>query len=511
MGRITLTSSPNSTETVNEYNQDNRLSSIVSYSDKSEALSSFAYTYDGIGNKLSMTDENGDITSYQYDKLYRLIGVNYPDIVGNSKGTGKNKGSDKGKGKKIGHAKGQDPATEPPAYAGYSYDPVGNRLSMTNDRQTLYYQYNEANQLLREGDTVYNYDVNGNRIGKADENGEARYIYNANNLLVEFTAPDGETTGYGYDGVGRRAYKNKGETITESYLYDGLEVLQEVSGPNSQKVTAYYRANGRIVTQQKYNISQDNGGEYQHRPEGRRLFYTYDALGSVASLSNHKGKLETRYIYDVFGEVLAGDLTENPYAFTGKRFDAESDLYHFHFRQYDATVGVWTTPDPIGILVGINLYSYVANNPTNRIDFLGLTQSAGELGVGNPGSYGGENTSESMYGDNGLGTGNGWGDDSNGFIGSLFDILEKIWSLPNTICDITINVEIPLYPPNTIPAESPPAIHITIDVNLNLDIDPDALNTLTRTLMELKDLHDDPDTVTEIDIRNEQPTQGCEE
>jgi RHS repeat-associated protein len=90
-------------------------------------------------------------------------------------------------------------------------------------------------------------------------------------------------------------------------------------------------------------------------------------------------------VYDVFGEVLAGDLTENPYAFTGKRFDLESELYHFHFRQYDAKVGVWTTSDPIGILGGINSYSYVQNNPTNKIDILGL-----HLGPEGPGEGPGE-------------------------------------------------------------------------------------------------------------------------
>jgi RHS repeat-associated protein len=70
--------------------------------------------------------------------------------------------------------------------------------------------------------------------------------------------------------------------------------------------------------------------------------------------------------------VLAGNLAENPYAFTGQRLDPESDLYHFHFRKYDAEVGVWATADPIGILGGVNLYQYVESNPINFNDWLGL-------------------------------------------------------------------------------------------------------------------------------------------
>jgi RHS repeat-associated protein len=76
--------------------------------------------------------------------------------------------------------------------------------------------------------------------------------------------------------------------------------------------------------------------------------------------------------------VLAGDLTNNTYAFTGQRLDPESNLYHFHFRQYDAEVGVWTTRDPAGVLGGVNVYEYVFGNPINNIDFLGLKCDLGQ-------------------------------------------------------------------------------------------------------------------------------------
>ncbi len=149
-------------------------------------------------------------------------------------------------------------------------------------------------------------------------------------------------------------------------------MLQEVTGNNANKITAYYRVNGRIISQQKYNVSQGNNNGYQNRPNGRQLFYGYDGLGSVAALSNHQGKLKTCYQYDAFGEVLAGDLSDNQYTFTGKRLDPESNLYHFHFRNYDAEAGVWTTADPIGVLGGVNLYQYVKSNPVNFRDWLGL-------------------------------------------------------------------------------------------------------------------------------------------
>jgi len=35
--------------------------------------------------------------------------------------------------------------------------------------------------------------------------------------------------------------------------------------------------------------------------------------------------------------------------------------------------GRYLTPDPVGLNGGINLWTYVSNNPVNRIDFFGLT------------------------------------------------------------------------------------------------------------------------------------------
>jgi hypothetical protein len=47
-------------------------------------------------------------------------------------------------------------------------------------------------------------------------------------------------------------------------------------------------------------------------------------------------------------------------------------MYYFPFRQYRPSVGQWVTRDPIGMVDGPNLYSYVEGNPVQRVDRLGL-------------------------------------------------------------------------------------------------------------------------------------------
>ena len=348
---VIRTTHPNNTETIQEYDDDNRLSSIATYGDREGTLSSFTYTYDAVGNKLAMTEENGDITSYQYDDLYRLTSVDYPLREWEPELTEeeKNNGTLNGKGNKKGHFKNIcDETTDClPSAVSYVYDSVGNRVSHTNDWQTVEYQYNSANQMLQAGTVEFRYDENGNRIQKSDSGEVANYFYNYDNMMDQVDSPNGESTGYGYDAMNRRVYKVDQDGNTTNYLYDGIEVLQEISGKLTQKIATYYRANGRILTRQEFNVSQGDNDSYQNRPTGRQLYYSYDGLGSVASLSNHDGNLQTRYHYDVFGEMTGGDITENPYTFTGKRFDEESGMYKFHFRQYDPGTGVWTTPDPI--------------------------------------------------------------------------------------------------------------------------------------------------------------------
>jgi len=81
------------------------------------------------------------------------------------------------------------------------------------------------------------------------------------------------------------------------------------------------------------------------------------------------------YGYDAFGNVVVTGTISQPFAFTGREYDAETSMYFYRARYYDPAVGRFVTKDPIGFAGGVNLYNYVGNAPITWVDPLGLART----------------------------------------------------------------------------------------------------------------------------------------
>ena len=93
-------------------------------------------------------------------------------------------------------------------------------------------------------------------------------------------------------------------------------------------------------------------------------YYHFDGLGSVVALSNTNSEVVETYSYDVFGEPTIRDANGdeiadsnfgNPYMFTGRRIDPETDNYYYRARYYKPSIGRFLQPDPIGYSDGLNM------------------------------------------------------------------------------------------------------------------------------------------------------------
>jgi RHS repeat-associated protein len=102
-------------------------------------------------------------------------------------------------------------------------------------------------------------------------------------------------------------------------------------------------------------------------------YYHYDGLGSVRQLRSQRGGLSAYYTYDSFGNVIASDSVPgsaaNPCGFTGQQQFGEADsLVFLKARYYKPSIGRFINRDPVGYRGGLNLYTYVSNNPINYTD-----------------------------------------------------------------------------------------------------------------------------------------------
>ena len=78
--------------------------------------------------------------------------------------------------------------------------------------------------------------------------------------------------------------------------------------------------------------------------------------------------------YGPFGELLraTGPMAKaNPFRFSTKYQDDETDFLYYGVRYYNASIGRWLSRDPMEEDGGDNLYGFVGNDPTDVADSLG--------------------------------------------------------------------------------------------------------------------------------------------
>ena len=96
-------------------------------------------------------------------------------------------------------------------------------------------------------------------------------------------------------------------------------------------------------------------------------------MGTPQQLTDQAGEVVWQVQYRTYGSVVKYELerVENNIRFPGQYYDAETGLHYNRHRYYHAGVGRFVCQDPIGLVGGINLYSYT-HNPITWMDPMGL-------------------------------------------------------------------------------------------------------------------------------------------
>jgi len=316
LGRLVGVDRPNGVSDALTYDLANQLISRVA-SRSGSALTSAAYTYDASGRRISLADPAGT-HAYAYDSGGRLVSASHPAASGIANET-------------------------------YSYDAVGNRLSSADSATNT---YDSADRLTTDASFDYTYDAKGRLVSRRDRTSGATttFTWSADDLLLAVHNPDGTTTSYRYDPLGRRIEVNDAGVLTR-YAYDGTNVRLEYDGSNA------------IVA--SYTTGFAPGSVLEMRRGGAAFYQLQDALGSTTALADGAGSVVATYAYDSFGRMTSSGGPANAYTYTGLQRDTRTGLYYARARYYDPRSGRFISQDPIQ---AIDPYVYAANDPLDFVD-----------------------------------------------------------------------------------------------------------------------------------------------
>jgi len=192
---------PNGVDTAATYDDAGQVQEIT-HARGLTTLQSFAYDYDDVGNRASVTTGAGT-ESYGYDDLNRITSASYPG--------GPN--------------------------VSYTYDAAGNRSSQTRGVTTTNYTYDDAGQILTAGSKTFDHDDNGN-ITRA---GTDTFGYDFDNRLSSANVGS-HSAAYAHDGDGVKT-SSVLDGDTDPLLVDRQAGLPKVVDDGER---SYVQANGLV-------------------------------------------------------------------------------------------------------------------------------------------------------------------------------------------------------------------------------------------------------------------------
>ncbi|WP_418624921.1 RHS repeat domain-containing protein, partial [Waltera sp.] len=326
----------NGVETAYTYDGDGNIRTLETKAGENVLLS-FAYQYDGNGNRTAKTGMQAALGGITAGNNALDISYNY-DVRGQLLEERRNGAS-----------------------VCYAYDKAGNRIRKTDVQGEIRYLYNAKNQLIAEESPAdrkqFSYDRQGGIIEEKNAAGIRLFSYNSRHQQTRVETETGSVQENRYDAEGLRFELLENGRRTSFVYHDG-ELLQE-EGREEQK-TSYHLGAGMEAFRRGQELS------YYHRDE---------QLSTVFVTDGHRN-VQNSYQYDAFGMSLGTtEKLNNRIRYTGQQYDELTEQYYLRARYYNPVAGRFMQED-VYQGDGLNLYAYCGNNPVVYDDPSGYKRKA---------------------------------------------------------------------------------------------------------------------------------------
>ncbi|MCK4644580.1 RHS repeat protein [bacterium] len=329
VGNLLTMTDPRSKVTTYNYNTLNQLTDTL-YPDGTTEFQ----TYDLIGNVETKTDGNGKVNNYSYDDIYRLREILYP---------------------------GTAPERQIKKVA-YEYDDNGNRTKMIEYKDDttdvddvigeISYTYNNRNWLTEDTRKYQGID------GTSSDGYTNTYEYNQVGDLTSTTYPGGKTVEYTVDKLHRTSYLNiKDETEhIADYAYNPMGTIAANTYGNGIVGTYSYDIRDRMTNLEYLNTNPE--------PPASNLLlhqqYKYDKVGNrtelmeTDSVSGAKNKI-TEYSYDDLYRLTFVNHTERTNSYASYEYDPSGNRTFMHQDQGDFDYTIATDSNQLEKIISNNI------------------------------------------------------------------------------------------------------------------------------------------------------------
>ena len=245
---------------------------------------------------------------------------------------------------------------------------------------------NQGHLFLGKNPEVFSHDADGNLKQDAEWkmtwDGENRLVSLETTFSAAAAGKPRQKLEFAYDGKSRRIQRRVygwdtdhwSLSADQRFVYDGWNLISVLNSAPSPQTSFLW---GKDLSGSMQGAGGVGGllAVHNHPSPTGTHFAAYDGNGNLTALvSSADGTESARYEYGPFGELLraSGAMAPvNPFRFSTKYQDDETDQLYYGYRFYNPSTGRWLNRDPIEENGGKNLLAFVRNEAVSDFDALG--------------------------------------------------------------------------------------------------------------------------------------------